>query len=276
MSWEWDSGSHIKVQTKNSGIRKLKDDWVWHPVKLGPGVQGYGGGQLGELLEDEEYPCGFCSGTGAKPRSSKCSVCKGKGTVSVEPPAVKCAFCKGRGEEKPRTNVTCTACRGKGVIHVEAPIEICAHCRGTGKEPTNKLICIKCRGKGVVTVKEEVGLLGPEEEQLLSPEEKRLLGPEGDGPDVVASFIEEKPPEKVEEEPVRSASGSEREALEAVKQLGQADRIAVAKKMSPPVSSGYAEQLCNALVKKGLLTRDRVLYSLTPNGETVSGNFRGS
>jgi len=259
MSWEWDSGSHTKVQTKSSGISKPKEDWVWHPIKLGPGAQGYGGHQLGELLEDEEYPCGFCSGTGAKPRSSKCSVCKGKGTVSVEPPAVKCAFCKGRGEEKPRTNVTCTACRGKGVVHVEAPIEICAHCRGTGKEPTNKLICIKCRGKGVVTVKEEEGLPG--------------LGEE---PEAVVAFAEEKAQEKVEEEPVRSASGSEREALEAVKQLGQADRIAVAKKMSPPVSSGYADQLCNALVKKGLLRRDRVLFSLTPNGETVSGNVRGS
>jgi len=259
MARQWNSGSHNRIQTKNTGVKKLKDEWVWHPVKLGPAGQ-YGSHQVGELLEEGVHPCGFCSGTGEKPRGSKCSVCRGTGTVSVEPPAVKCAFCKGGGEEKPRSNITCTACRGKGVVHVEAPIEICAHCRGTGKEPTNKLICIKCRGKGVVTVKEEEGFLGPEE----------------DGPDVVASFIEEEPQEKVEEEPVRSASGSEREALEAVGQLGQADRIAVARKMSPPVSSGYAEQLCNALVKKRLLTRDRTLYSLTPNGETALGNFRGS
>ena len=152
MDWQWDSSSHKKIQTK-SGIKKLKDEWVWQPVKLSPGAQGYGSHQIGELLEDEVYPCGFCQGTGEKPKGSKCSVCKGKGTVSVEPPAVRCAYCRGKGEERPRTNVTCTACRGKGVIHVEEPIEPCPHCRGTGKEPTNKLVCIKCRGKGVVTVK---------------------------------------------------------------------------------------------------------------------------
>jgi len=78
-----------------------------------------------------------------------------------------------------------------------------------------------------------------------------------------------------EEEPVRSASGSERDALEIVGQLGRAGGSAVAKKMSPPVSSGYAGQLCNALVGKGLLTRDRVSYSLTPDGEKALGNLRG-
>jgi RecJ-like exonuclease len=249
MTWQWDSGSHNKIQTKNAGIKKLQDEWVWQPVKLGPAGQ-YGSHQVGELLEEEAYPRGFCSGTGEKPKGSKCSVCKGKGMLSVEPPAVRCAFCKGRGEEKPRTNVTCTACRGKGIIHVEEPIEICQHCRGTGKEPTNKLICITCRGKGVVTVKEE---------EL----------------DTNGASFEEISQGKLEEEPVRSASGSERDALETVGQLGQVDKIAVAKKMSPPVSSGYAEQLCNALVGKGLLTRDRVLYSLTPNGEKALGNFRG-
>jgi len=259
MAFQWDSGSHNKTQTKNSGIKKLKDEWVWQPVKLGPGAQGYGGHQLGELLEDEAYPCGFCNGTGQKPRGSKCSVCKGKGTVSVEPPAVRCAYCKGRGEEKPRTNVTCTACRGKGVIHVQEPIEVCPHCRGTGKEPTNKLVCVKCRGKGVVTVKEEEGLFGPEEEGL----------------DVVGSFFKEKSQGKVKEEPVRSASGSEREALEVFKEFGTSDRVKVSRNMVHPASSAYAEQLCNALVQKGLLRRDGILYSLTPNGEKALGNFVG-
>jgi len=153
MDWQWDEVSHKGSRTGKGGIKKLKDEWVWQPVKL-EGGQSYGGHHTGILLEDETYPCGFCNGTGEKPKGSKCSVCKGNGTVSVEPPAVKCAYCRGRGEEKPRTNVTCTACRGKGVIHVEEPIETCQHCRGTGKEPTNKLVCIKCRGKGVVTVKE--------------------------------------------------------------------------------------------------------------------------
>jgi len=49
----------------------------------------------------------------------------------------------------------------------------------------------------------------------------------------------------------------------------------VARNMSPPISSGYAVQLCKALVKKGLLTRDRTLYRLTPNGEKASGDFVG-
>ena len=154
MDWEWNSSSHKRVQAGKRGIKKLKDEWIWQPVNLGPAGQ-YGSHQVGEILEEEVYPCGFCNGTGEKPRGSKCPVCKGKGTVSVEPPAVKCAYCKGRGEEKPRSNVTCTACKGKGVIHIEEPVEICPHCRGTGKEPTNKLVCVKCRGKGVVTVQEE-------------------------------------------------------------------------------------------------------------------------
>jgi len=254
MSWQLDSGLHNKVQTKNSGISKLKDEWLWQPVKLGPAGQ-YGSHQVGELLEDEVYRCGFCSGTGHKPRGSKCSVCKGKETVSVEPPAVRCAYCRGSGEEKPRSNVTCTACRGKGVIHVQGPIEICPHCRGTGKEPTNKLVCVKCRGKGVVTVKEEYTESADLEQQIDVFAEK-------------GSQINQ-----VEKEmPVRSASGSEREALEVVKEFGRADRVAVARNMSPPVSSGYAEQICKALVKKGLLTRDRILYSLTPNGEKALGS----
>lgn len=255
MDWEWDSVSHKKTQARKTGIKKLKDEWIWQPVKIGPGAQGYGSHQIGELLEDGVYPCAFCNGTGEKPRGSKCSVCKGKGTVSVDSPAVRCAYCKGRGEERPRTNVTCTACRGKGVIHVEEPIEICPHCRGTGKEPTNKLICITCRGKGVVTVKEE-------ETQELEEELEE-----------VGSFVGEKSQVKVKEEPVHSASGSEREALEVVKELGRADRVAVARNMSPPVSSAYAEQLCNALAKKRLLMRNGILYNLTPNGEKALGNF---
>ncbi|MEW6674749.1 MAG: hypothetical protein AB1348_01805 [Nitrospirota bacterium] len=250
MSWEWDSSQYKKIQPGKAGVKKLKDEWIWQPVKLSP-VGQYASHRVGEILEDKIYPCGFCNVTGEKPKGSKCPVCKGKATVSVEPPAVKCAYCKGRGEERPRTNVTCTACRGKGVIHVEEPIEICPHCRGTGKEPTNKLVCITCRGKGVVTVKEEDETYDLEEE--------------------IGAFVQgsAQTNKTQKESSVRSASGSEREALEVVKELGQADRVAVGRNMSPPVSSAYAEQLCNALVKKGLLMRDGLLYTLTPNGEKV-------
>ena len=249
MGWEWDSISHKKTQINKSSIKKLKDEWVWQPVKIGPG-RPYGGHQAGMLFEDEIYPCGFCNGTGEKPRGSRCPVCRGSGTVSVEPPTVKCAYCKGKGEEKPRGNVTCIACKGKGVIHVEEPVEICLQCRGTGKELTNKLVCVKCRGKGVVTVKEEEGWESEEELEKVNP------------------FAEIDQAE-VKEERVGSASGSERDALEVVKELGQADRVAVSRRMSPPASSAYAEQLCNALVKKRLLVRSGILYSLTPNGKKV-------
>jgi len=251
MVWEWDSDSHKKIKVKKTGIKKLKDEWIWQSVKIGSGAQGYGSHQIGEILEEEVYPCAFCKGTGEKPRGSRCSVCKGKGTVSVDPPAVRCAYCKGKGEEKPRTNITCTACRGKGVIHVEEPIEICPHCRGTGKESTNKLICINCRGKGVVTVKEgleEIGTFAQERYQVNKAEK---------------------------EKPVHSASGSEKEALNVVKGLGKPDKIAVARNMLPPISSTYAEQLCNALVKKGLLTRQGLFYSITHDAEKTLGNFGG-
>jgi len=231
------------------GIKKLKDDWVWRPLKMGP-EQSDGGHQTGMLLEYESYPCGFCNGTGQKPKGSRCPVCRGAGTVSVDPPAVKCAYCKGKGEDKPRGNVTCTACRGKGVIHVEEPIEMCSHCRGTGKEPTNKLICGKCRGKGVITVREERS--EPEDEF-----------------EKFNSFAEEVIETKVKEERVGSASGSERDALQIIKGLGQADRAAVARNMSPSISSAYAKQLCDALVKKKLLLRHGLMYNLSPHGERI-------
>ena len=243
MNWEWNTSSHKKVQNEQNDIKKLKDEWVWNPIKLGPG-QSYGGHQVGELFEDGSYPCGFCNGKGQKPRGSMCPVCKGSGTVSVEPPAVRCAYCKGKGEDKPRGNVTCSACKGMGVIHVEQPVETCSHCRGTGKEPTNKLVCIKCRGKGVVTVKEEKYDLGEE----------------------IVEIIGLKSDEK--EKTIGSASGSERDALNIIKSLGHADTVAISRRMSPPVSPAYAKQLCDSLFKKRLVLRQGLLYS--PNGKTDS------
>jgi len=242
MDWQWNESSHKDLQNGKSNIKKLKEEWLWQPANVGPG-QSYGGHHKGMLFEDETYPCGFCAGKGEKPAGSKCPVCRGSGTASVEPPAVKCAFCKGGGAEKPRSNVTCTACKGKGVVHVEAPVETCSYCRGTGKEPGNKLVCGKCRGKGVVTVREEA-------------EGKYSLKEEVD------AFAEEK-------RPVGSASGSERDALRIIKELGRADGVTVARNMSPPVSTAYAGQLCGALVKKALLVRDGVVFSLTPDAQKV-------
>lgn len=252
MDWKWDSKSYKKINTKDTGIKKLDEGWSWQTVKLDSNTQGYGSYQVGVFLDDEANSCPYCKGTGERPKGSKCPVCKGKGIVFVQLPAVRCAYCRGTGEEKPRSNVTCTACKGKGIIHVDEPIEICSHCKGTGKEPTNKLVCIKCRGKGVVTVKREnkqkiYNAAEIEKISNFSPENYRDI--------------------KKERKIYSSTSGSEKEALEVIKKLGKSDRIAVAKNMSPSVSSTYAEYLCNALVKKRLLIRDGVFYDLTPNDE---------
>jgi len=247
MDWEWDSKSHKKINSKDTGIKKLNEEWSWQPFKLDSSTQGYGSYQVGIILDDEANSCPYCKGTGERPKGSKCPVCKGKGIVFVQLPAVRCAYCRGTGEEKPRSNITCTACRGGGIVHVDEPIEICSHCKGTGKEPTNKLVCIKCRGKGVVTVKRE------KEREIYDSEETEKFG----------DFAQEIYRVNKKESPIRSAaSGSEQEALEVIKRLGKSDRIAVAKNMSPPISSSYAEQLCNALVKKGLIVREGVLYSI--------------
>jgi hypothetical protein len=55
---------------------------------------------------------------------------------------------------------------------------------------------------------------------------------------------------------VGSASGSERDALDVVRELGRADKMAVSRHMSPPISSTYAEKLCGSLVKKGILRKE--------------------
>ncbi|MDP8214485.1 MAG: hypothetical protein RAO92_00210 [Candidatus Euphemobacter frigidus] len=247
MSWEWDKASFkTKLKTGKTGIKKLQDEWAWQPVTLGPG-KSYGGHQAGALFEDEEYPCGFCRGQGERPRGTKCPVCRGTGTLIVDPPVVTCAFCRGRGEEKPRSNVTCNACKGKGVHHVEAPVEICPKCRGTGKEPTNKLVCGTCRGKGVVTVREET------RSHDLKASDRNPWS--GGGESFLSAKVER-------ERPVGTASGSERDVLEVVKELGRADRVAVSRHASPPISSTYAEQLCDSLVRKGLLLREGRYYIL--------------
>jgi len=248
MDWKWDSKSHKNLNSKDAGIKKLNEEWLWQTVKLDSNTQGYGGYQAGIILDDEANSCPYCKGTGERPKGSKCPVCKGKGIVFVQLPAVRCAYCRGTGEEKPRSNITCTACRGGGIVHVDEPIEICSHCKGTGKEPTNKLVCIKCRGKGVVTVKKE------NKQKIYNAVEIEKI----------SSFAPETYQVNKKESPIRSAavSGSEKEVLEIIKKLGKLDKIAIAKNMSPPISSSYAEQLCNALLKKTLIVREGVFYSI--------------
>jgi len=258
----WERTEYNKIHRRGSPIKKWQDEWVWQPVTLGSSTRQSRRNFLGKILNDDIYECGFCSGTGEKPKGSRCSVCGGKGTVSVSPPAVICAYCKGRGEEKPRTNVTCTVCRGKGVVSVQEPIEICHHCRGRGAEPTNKLPCIVCKGKGVVTIKEEV-----ESRQYLDLEkEPRYLG-------LFAQQHQAAPKNKQQKKIYHLPSGSEKEALEIIYELEAADRAAdgaaVGARMN--ISSFYADYLCRSLVKGGLLILDSRKYALTPAGEKLLG-----
>jgi len=144
------SGFNTAAASHESG----QDELLWTTTK----IDGSGrhcsekGGAIRDwkLLTETTHPCGFCKAKGEKPKGTACSVCRGSGKASLNPPAVICAFCKGRGEEKPRSNITCTVCRGKGFVSVTEPFIVCSHCRGKGSEPNNKLPCLKCKGKGVI------------------------------------------------------------------------------------------------------------------------------
>lgn len=63
---------------------------------------------------------------------------------------MKCAFCNGTGVYPMGTRITCTVCKGKGMVTVKSPSEECPKCKGSGQETDSGLPCIKCRGKGVV------------------------------------------------------------------------------------------------------------------------------
>lgn len=270
MSREWEATERVG-QSKRP-VKKWKEDWIWEPAKLKGQAGSLVHGAVGELLAEDTHDCGFCRGSGYKPRGSLCSVCRGSGRVSVDPPAVVCAYCKGGGEEKPRSNVTCTACRGKGVIPVEEPIEACPRCRGRGADPHSKLPCGVCRGRGVVTVKEEDQ--EPEETEPWEDEEteEEELQPEAPEPPRATNSPAVAPPSpkaatSQDHEIIRPPSGSEREAMEAIKEAnGAADRFRIGWRMG--VSVAYADMLCRALIKKGLLTRDASgIHRLTPRGE---------
>lgn len=192
MDWELnpeDKGQQDKnVDVDNQGI-----GLVWEKVATTSEGRTYGRvGKIGQILRQQAYDCAFCKGTGQRPKGSKCPVCKGEGTVRVEPPAVVCAFCKGRGEEIARSTITCSVCKGKGVVSIQEPIKICPTCRGRGRPIGSSLYCLTCRGKGVVTIK---------------------TTKEGGAP------------------AIRRPSGSEWEALQIIHELGQAGRHGVGARM---------------------------------------------
>ena len=210
--------------------------WDWEPVSISGSGRSYGrSGGPGRLLHQEVYDCGFCRGTGERPRGSRCPVCKGQEKVHVQPPAVICAFCRGRGEEKPRSMITCTACKGKGVVTVQEPIKICPACNGRGRQIGNSLYCMGCKGTGVVTVKTAQG---------------------GDGSGAI-----------------RHPSGSEREALQIIHELGRAGRHRVGGRMH--VGPAYADYVCKSLLNKGLIERASAdVFVLSEAGKKTFDNVK--
>lgn len=237
----WETKSHREMTGTTRRIKKLPEEWVWQPIKMGPSHTSYGRGVVGKVLAESVYDCAFCRGSGERPRGSTCPVCKRKGSIKVQPPAVMCAYCRGRGEDKPRTLITCSACKGIGVISVKEPVGTCHHCRGTGKEPTNKLPCGSCRGSGVMT----------------SSGNGKDGGDAYDESDDYTGWVQ--PP-----------SGSEREALEIILDKGRAGRCTVGKYMA--VSATYAEMVCNSLAKKGLVRKgEGRIYYPTLKGKKALG-----
>lgn len=259
----WETKPYKRVLFKGAPIEKSPEEWVWETASVGSSGQKATLGAIGKILTDDIYECGFCGGKGEKPPVSRCSICGGKGRVRVNSPAVICAYCKGGGEEKPRSNITCTVCSGKGVIHVQEPVERCRHCQGTGKEPTNKLPCIVCRGSGVVTVKKE------EERLVYRKRYQEFQEPEPSSSSKSRPKSRSQPGSKFKSKKKTCGipSGSEKEAMEIIHELGAADSAAVGRRML--LSSSYADYLCNSLIKTGLLTRDSRKYALTPAGKKL-------
>jgi len=107
-----------------------------------------------------------------------------------------------------------------------------------------------------------------EEAQEEQVEEAGSRAPEpNQAPD--ASHMPQPPPKDAipnREEIIRPPSGSEREAMEAIKEANGADQFRIGRRIG--VSVAYADMLCRALIKKGLLSRDTSgIHRLTPRGE---------
>ena len=159
MDWKLEAENSSKVLNRHKGQHTdLHQGWKWDHEATTKDGGTYGRvGKVGQLLRQQVYDCPFCKGTGIRciggSMSGKCPVCKGKGTIKVQPPAMICAYCKGRGEEIRGSVLTCSVCKGKGVVSVQEPIKICPTCRGRGRPVGVSLYCGACKGKGVVTVK---------------------------------------------------------------------------------------------------------------------------
>jgi|GEM_PF-398271 len=264
LGWDLLSNARIDGHKAAPAFHKPgQDELVWTTAKVdGSGKcfsEGERGIRVGKLLMETTYPCGFCKGSGGKPKGTVCSVCRGSGDVSVDPPAVMCAYCKGRGEEKPRSNITCTVCRGKGFVSVTEPIEGCIRCRGTGVEPNNKLPCLKCRGKGVVTKK-----IPRNETVRPKPDFHRQVRCEAEQKDRILV-----PPTKQK----RSPTASEIEVLEVYYKAKRQKRPLNVSNLTG-MSPAYVDMMVRSLVENGFVTAIAPRrYEITPQGiEFVQSN----
>ncbi len=146
------------TESRREIIKRTSEPLAWEAVTIDQTGrltrEGEPGSGFCQLVWDYVFDCAFCGGKGERPAGTLCSVCRGSGRVSIEPPVVVCAFCRGRGKVSRSSNVTCTSCKGYGVISVREPIEVCPLCRGKGKQKGANLACIRCKGSGVIEKKE--------------------------------------------------------------------------------------------------------------------------
>ena len=115
---------------KGQGVRQekyppKKGDDIYQELEI-PFEMSIKGGKITVAVPREE-PCPQCRGTGAQPgtKTQKCSVCKGRGTISdnkgtfaVSRP---CPRCEGRGYI---IGIPCTNCRGQGQILKKRKIKL--------------------------------------------------------------------------------------------------------------------------------------------------------
>lgn len=94
--------------------------------------------------------CGFCQGKGCGAAFGTCTVCSGRGEVTVGEPFRRCRPCRGTGRATASTTLVCTVCRGKGAMSVPEASENCPVCGGKGKVGGPGYLCGRCRGAGLV------------------------------------------------------------------------------------------------------------------------------
>lgn len=251
MDLAWQKSSIRRVKRERDIVGGREEGWdsplTWETVRSGGSAAYSARTELKiNILDGDTYLCSFCQGKGEKPRGSLCSVCKGTGTVALQPPVIKCVYCRGRGEERPRSNITCTVCSGKGFVSVNEPIEMCPACDGRGSSRESKLPCTKCKGKGIIAattyLKDE-----PADANRQLRDRNFYNNSDSRG---------------------RMPSGSEWEVLLAVKNLGAADSYAIGARMK--ISSEYAAHLSNSLCENNYLYKvSPKSMALTSKGEKV-------